>query len=257
MTRAIWIIAAALSLATASRAEGIDRDTLLTDSPATPDQGTVRVSGGGTGRGATTDAGGTSSGNTGNVVGSIGWTPIEHLHLDVGAFFQTGVQGGPAARVRYQILSQSRHGLDLTGGMRFKTVSFHSSGCTSCINSGEVEFITAAGKSFGKFDFVLNGVFGVETGGGGGKDLEAKAFQGYRFTDTVRGGLDERLQTEVGDSETPGVTRFGRDYDLTAGPAVSWLVMKNVQLQALLGVAQPKRTNDTTPVGILSASVDF
>jgi hypothetical protein len=49
----------------------------------------------------------------------------------------------------------------------------------------------------------------------------------------------------------------GRDYDLTTGPAISWLVMKNLQLQALVGVAQPKKSNITAPVGVLSASIDF
>lgn len=259
MTRKLSIAAAALvaTLAAAdAHAEGIDRDTLLTDAPATPDKGTVRVSAGGSGTGATNDQGGLSSGNTGSVIGSIGWSPIQHLHLDVGAYLQTGVQGGPAARVRYQILSQAVHGLDLAAGVRFKTNSFRSSGC-NCSNSGEVEFIASAGKSFGRFDLVLNGVLGVETAGGSGKDLEAKGFQGYRFTETVRAGLDERLQAEVSDSETQGAVKFGRDYDLTAGPAISWLVSKTIQLQALAGVAQRKRTNDTTPVGILSASLDF
>ena len=166
MNRPSVILAALLVVgaAAATRAEGIDRDTLLTDAPATPDKGTVRVSAGGTGTGSSSDAGGVSSGNSGSVIGSIGWTPVEHLHLDVGAFFQTGVQGGPAARVRYQILSQAVHGLDLAAGVRFKTTSFRSSGC-NCSNSGEVEFIAAAGKSFGKFDLVVNGAFGVETAG--------------------------------------------------------------------------------------------
>ena len=49
----------------------------------------------------------------------------------------------------------------------------------------------------------------------------------------------------------------GRDYDLTAGPAVSWMVTRTVQVQALLGVAQPKKTDLTTPVGVVSASIDF
>jgi len=38
---------------------------------------------------------------------------------------------------------------------------------------------------------------------------------------------------------------------------VSWLVTRTVQLQALVGVAQPKKTNLTSPVGVVSASVDF
>jgi hypothetical protein len=118
--------------------------------------------------------------------------------------------------------------------------------------------LVAAGRRFGKFELVLNGVFGVETGGAGGKDIEAKGFAGYRFSDEVRAGLDSRLQAEVSDTENAASKPPGsRDYDLTAGPAVSWLLTKNVQLQALVGVAQPKKTTITSPVGVISASFDF
>ena len=118
--------------------------------------------------------------------------------------------------------------------------------------------LVAAGRRFGKFELVLNGVFGVETGGGGGKDIEAKGFAGWRFNEAVRAGLDSRLQAEVSDTEnTGGAALTGRDYDLTAGPAVSWMVTRTVQVQALLGVAQPKKTDLTTPVGVVSASIDF
>ena len=103
----------------------------------------------------------------------------------------------------------------------------------------------------------MNGVFGVETGNGGGKDIEAKGFAGWRFNEAVRAGLDSRLQAEVSDTENTGAAPTGRDYDLTAGPAVSWMVTRTVQVQALLGVAQPKKTDLTTPVGVVSASIDF
>jgi len=129
-------------------------------------------------------------------------------------------------------------------------------------DEGEVEFLVAAGRRFGHFELVLNGVFGVDTGAAGGKDIEAKAFGGWRFSESVRAGIDSRLQAEVGDEEQaplgPGpVTPTGRDYDLTAGPAVSWLVTRTFQLQGLFGVAQPKKTNITAPVGVVSASIDF
>ena len=42
--------------------------------------------------------------------------------------------------------------------MRFKTVGFHP-------DEGEVEFLLAAGRRFGRFEVVVNGVFGVETFG--------------------------------------------------------------------------------------------
>ena len=242
-----------LLAASASSAQGLNRDTLLTDAPAVPAAGTVRVSGAGVAT-QNTDNGATPTGSS-SFTGSVGWSPIANLHADVGAFFQVGAQG-PAARVRYQFLNQVAHGLDLSGGVRFKTVGFHP-------DEGEVEFLVAAGRRFGHVELVLNGVFGVETGSGGGKDAEVKAFGGWRFNESVRAGIDGRLQAEVGDEEEAvlvpgaGAASTGRDYDLTAGPAVSWLVTRTLQLQALFGVAQPKKSNNTAPVGVLSASLDF
>lgn len=242
------LLAALLLSAGVARAQGLDRDTLLTDAPAVPAQGTVRVTGGVTG---TTDTSGV--GNTqgqAQVSGNIQWTPLQHLAGDVGAYYQVGAQG-PSARLRYQILSQLSAGIDLAAGIRFKTVGFHP-------DQGEVEFLIAAGRRLGKFELVLNGVFGVETAGGGGKDIEAKGFAGYRLNEAFRAGLDSRLQAEVSDQEHAAAKPPGaRDYDLTAGPAVSWLVTRTFQLQALFGVAQPKKTAITSPVGVVSASVDF
>jgi hypothetical protein len=252
-----FLLAATVCVALAARAEGIDRDSLLSEAPAVPTKGTVRVSGITTG---TSDQGGVN-GTQGqaNIAGSVMWTPIENLAGDVGMYWQVGANG-PSARVRYQILSQSRAGIDLSAGARFKTVGFHP-------DQGEVEFLLLAGRRFGNIELVLNGVFGFETGGGNGKDVEGRAFAGYRFTEDVRAGLDGRLQTEVADEETPPPgtpPKTGRDYDMTAGPAVSWIVARNLgsllhnfQVQGLVGVAQPKRTDITAAVGIVSASIDF
>src|SRR5438128_7162303 len=231
-----------LAFGSSAYAQGLDRDTLLTDAPAVPAVGTVRIAGAGV---ATEKSDSSSSSFT----GSIGWTPIANLHADVGAYFQSGAQG-PAARVRYQLLNQFSHGLDLATGVRFKTVGFHP-------DQGEVEFLLAAGRRFGRFEVVLNGVFGVETGGQNGKDIEAKAFAGWRLSEAIRAGIDGRLQAEIQDEARPATTATGRDYDLTAGPAVSWMVSRTFQLQALFGVAQPKKSDKTSPAGVLSASLDF
>jgi hypothetical protein len=229
--------------ASAATAQGLDRDMLLTDAPAVPPVGTVRVSGAGVAT-DNADNGKTPTGSS-SLTGSIGWTPIANLNGDVGAYFQVGAQG-PAARVRYQFLNQFSHGLDMSGGVRFKSVGFHP-------DKGEVEFLLAAGRRFGHIELVLNGVFGVETGGESGKDVEVKAFAGWRFNEALRAGIDNRIQVEA----KPVTPPTGREYDLTAGPAVSWMAARTLQVQALVGVAQPKKTDKTSPVGVISASYDF
>ena len=240
------IFLALILAAGAAAAQGLDRDSLLTDAPAVPEKGTIRLTGGVVGTSDSAGVGATQG--QARISGSIQWTPIQNLAGDVGAYFQVGEQG-PSARIRYQFLNQFAHGLDLSGGVRFKTVGFHP-------DQGELEFLLAAGRRFGRFELVLNGVFGIETGGEQGKDIEAKGFAGWRFSEAVRAGLDGRVQAEIEDEAKKPVTT-GRDYDLTAGPAVSWLVTRTFQVQALVGVAQPKKTDITAPVGVISASLDF
>jgi hypothetical protein len=236
------LLAAVLLVAASASAQGLDRDSLLTDAPAVPAVGTVRI----TGSGVATEK---SDSSSSSFTGTVGWTPIANLSGDVGAYFQSGAQG-PAARIRYQFLNQASHGLDMATGVRFKTVGFHP-------DQGELELILAAGRRFGQFELVLNGVFGMETGGENGKDVEAKAFAGWRFTEALRAGIDGRLQAEVSDEAQPATPATGRDYDLTVGPAISWLVTRTIQVQALVGMAQPKKTDLTTPIGVVSASIDF
>ncbi len=152
----------------------------------------------------------------------------------------------------YQFLNQFSHGLDLSTGVRLKSVGFHP-------DQGEVEFLLAAGRRFGHFELVLNGVFGVETGGESGKDVEAKAFARWRFNEAVRAGIDGRLQAEVSDEALPaGATPpTGRDYDLTVGPTLSWMVTRTIQVQGLVGLAQPKKTDITSATAAVYASFDF
>lgn len=239
-------LATAVVAAPAARAAGLDRDSLLTDAPATPDKGTVRLSGGGAGQ-TSTEVGGV---NQSSVSGSILWAPFQNFAADVGAFYQ-GRDGGPSARMRYQILGQEKFGVDLAAGVRFKTIGFHP-------DRGELEFLIAAGRKFGAIELVLNGVFGVETGGANGKDIELKAFAGYRFSEAIRAGIDSRFQTEIEDEGgAPKLPGAPRDFDLTAGPAISWMLTKQLNVQALVGVFMPKKTNVTSPGGVLQASFDF
>src|SRR3989442_10544195 len=121
--RAMRSLAAAVAaFSSAASAEGLDRDTLLTDAPAVPAVGTVRLTGAGVAT-QNTDNGATPTGSS-SFMGSIGWTPIANLHGDRGAYFQVCGQG-PAARIPYHLLNQFSHGLDLATGIRSKTDGVH------------------------------------------------------------------------------------------------------------------------------------
>lgn len=239
---------AVLLAAGVSRADGLDRDALLTEAPATPGKGTIRVSAGGSS--ASTDPGSNSA-----LQGDILWAPIARVAADVGTYWQgAGNPNGPTVRLRVQLFSQDDAGIDLGVGARFKKIGFFSSPDDGSPN-GELEFLLAVGRRFGLFDLMLNGVFGMETGGPG-KDLEAKAFAGYHVLENLRAGIDGRLQAEFVD-ENGTKTPKSEDMDLTLGPAVSWLPIKNLQLQALIGAGKPRGTTQLTVEGLLLASLDF
>jgi hypothetical protein len=236
------LCASVLALAPATLfAEGLDRDTLLTEAPATPDRGTVRVSGGGNGQVHDTA-------NQSGLSGSIMWSPVSHLAGDIGAYWQ-GRNAGPTARVRYQFLSQALHGFDLAGGVRYKSVGFLSS-------NGEAEFLLAGGRKFGHIDVMMNVVLGKELGGAG-MDAEIKAFAGYRFGATLRAGIDGRVQGEFRDEtgfKRPDLTN---DVDITVGPAVGWMPIDRLQLQGVVGAAKPKGLATASPAAILMITYDF
>ena len=237
-------------VSTASIAEGLDRDTLLTEAPAVPNAGTVRVTGAANGQAS----GASDSGSTGGVSGNILWAPISRVAGDVG-LYQQGPDGGPTVRVRFHLLKQSDVGLDLSIGARFKEFGFFKKQAGS--PNGEFEYLLALGKSFGHFDAIINGVIGFEAGGPG-SDLEGKAFFGYRFQPSLRAGIDGRLQAEYKDEKGTKTPDFTNDVNLVAGPAVSWLLLHDtLQLQALVGAAKPRGIGTVSPGGLLAASIDF
>jgi hypothetical protein len=245
------LLAAAVAAApTTSRAAGLDRDTLLTEAPAVPNSGTVRLTGGFNGQ----PSGAADSGSTGGLIGNVMWAPIDRVAGDVGLYLQ-GPDGGPTVRLRFQILKQADVGFDLAVGARFKEFGFFKK--EQDTPNGEFEYLLAAGSSFGRFDAMLNAVIGFEAGGPG-SDIEGKAFFGYRFLPNLRAGLDGRIQGEWKDengTKTPDLTN---DVNIDFGPAVSWLTLHDrLQVQALLGVSKPRGIGTASPSGLLAASFDF
>jgi hypothetical protein len=206
-------------------AAGLDRDGLLTEAPATPDPGNVRITGGGEGQVVGSAAG--------TVNASVMWTPIEHFAGDVGGYFLSEGTFGPSARLRYQLLNQASHGIDLALGARYKWIGFSINPNVGG-HRGEMEFLVAGGRKFGPLDVALNAVVGAEVGEDG-KDAELKALVGYNLFNGLRLGVDARVQAEFQDPTGIKVPSFTNDVALVAGPSASWLVTPKVQVQALAG----------------------
>jgi hypothetical protein len=235
----------------AASAASLDRDTLLTEAPAVPNAGTVRITGGANGQ----PSGAADSGTTGGVSAAILWAPIDRVSGDVGLYLQ-GPDSGPTVRLRVQILKQRDVGLDLAIGARFKEFGFFKKEDGGTPN-GEFEYLLALGRTFGRVDAMLNAVIGFEAGGPG-SDMEGKAFVGYRLQPDLRLGADFRLQAEYKDETGYKKPDFANDCDLFTGAAVSWLVLNDkLQLQALLGIAKPKGIATVSPGGLLAVSFDF
>jgi hypothetical protein len=244
------LVVGALASSSAN-ASGLDRDSLLTESPAGPKAGTVRVSAGANGQ--PTGAG--DSGSTGGISGNVLWAPISRVAADVGLYAQ-GADSGPTIRLRIQILKQEDLGLDLCIGARFKEFGFFKKEGGGAPN-GEFEYLLAVGHSFGPIDAMLDAVVGFEAGGPG-SDIEGKAFVGYHLTRTLRVGADARVQGEYKNENGYKKPDLTNDVDLIAGPAASWLVLNDkLQLQALVGVAKPKGAANASPGGLLALAFDF
>jgi hypothetical protein len=236
------VIAVAVGLASSARAQSLDRDGLLTEAPATPEAGTVRITGEGGGQLQSN-----SAESQGFISGTILWAAFHHFAADVSAYYQTGTYG-PSVRARYQILTQDGQAIDLALGVRWKGVGFFQ-------EAGELEMLVALGRSFGQLDTVLNLVWGFELDGPG-MDAEVKALVGWRFSDAWRLGVDVRFQAEVhNENGWTGVT--ASTYDLIAGPEVSWMILPKLQLQALAGVAKPQGITTAGFTALLSLAFDF
>ena len=233
------ILFGALCASSLALAEGLDRDSLLTEAPATPERGNVRIA---------------ASGNT-SYVGAVGggisglamWTPFTHFAADVSGYWQDG-DAGPALRVRYQLLDQAAHGLELAVGARYKSVGFDP-------RNGEVEGLIALGRRFGHLGTVLNVVAGHELAGPG-FDVELKALADYQLMDGLRVGLDGRAQAEVHDEAGWKAPAFGADMALMGGAVIGWFPLPALQLQLLLGATHP-RGQGAGPTARLLMSFDF
>jgi len=235
------VAVALLALETLGSADAPSRDELLVEAAAVPDKGTVRLSETG---GATPVA---SDGTPGYTVGaSIIWS----LGAEVAAGFAATNEGGkltPAASLRWQLLHQEANFLDATGFVRFKSVGFSPAG-------PEMEAEAAAGRSFGRFRLVVNGVVGTGLSAQRAVDVELKSAVTWRVSDDVSLGAQAALRQEVG--QEADAVAGGRDRDVIAGPTCS-VQLGDLTVQALAGWGAPRGTAPAGPVAIAQLAVDL
>jgi hypothetical protein len=245
IVRSMLLAAATLAAPSLAGADTFsDRDSLLVDAAAVPQAGTLRLSAGG-GASASTAASSSASANLG---AGIQYTLLPGFALGVSGYVDGG-QVTPAATARYQFLNQLDHGLNLSALARFKSVGFTSTG-------SELEAGVNAGRRFGLFDVLANGVVGKGLGGDSGTDLEGKLSTGVALGQSGRLGLDARLRSEISDSQQSITPPMGRDFDLMAGPTAS-VIIQRVQLQAFAGYSAPRHTVRAGPAALGSVSIDF
>lgn len=232
-----------LTAAPLASAQMLDVDGLLVEASAVPDPGTLRVFANGGGQSAAGE-----SEAAANVAGSLLWVPFRGLGGDVGAYYQSG-RSGPSVRLRYQVLNQEWAPFNLSLGARYKSEGFSGAG------SGEVEALVALGRSFGRFDVVLNLVWGWEINDPG-QDAELKLLLGWRLTDTLRAGLEVRAQSEVHDEDGWKGPQM-RTTDIRGGPTVFWRVARPVTLQLLIGAGKPVGVSSAGFLALGAFSVDL
>jgi hypothetical protein len=188
------------------------------------------------------------TGAVGGISGNALWAPFRRLALDVGAYWQDG-DSGPTARARFQILFQDEHGLDVSAGLRYKSVGFEP-------RNGEVEFLVSAGRRFGRVGAVLNVLGGTELGGPG-IDVEAKALIDVGILERLRLGLDSRAQVEIRDEAGfKSSLSFVDDAAVIAGAFVAWRPLDPLQIQLLAGARKPRGLS-AGPTARLLISWDF
>ena len=90
-------------------------------------------------------------------------------------------------------------------------------------------------------------------------DLENLKFTRRRqgLQSEVSGWLERLLGTADYTSALNRLRQFKQREMLRIAARDLGRMAKNLQFQALVGVAQPKRTDSTSPVGVLAASIDF
>jgi hypothetical protein len=238
MRRLLLPLAALLLSATAAADPA--RDTLLVDAAAVPRAGTVRL---GLGGGA---SGGGDTAGTANLGASVLYAFLPGLAAGLSGYSEGGAFS-PSATLRWQLLEQDSQGVNLAALVRYKSVGFVPS-------AAEVEASLNVGRTLGRFELLADGVFGKGIRGDTGADVEGKLSAGWNATEAVRLGADARLQAELADDEASPSP--GRDFDLLAGPTAS-VVIQSVQLQALAGVAAPRRSLAVGPAAMALASIDF
>lgn len=169
------------------------------------------------------------------------------LALRAGAELRNAGNGfTPSAQAKYQFLNQRQHGLNMSGGLRYKQVGFRSDG-------GEAEGFISAGRRWGQVLGTANVVVGRELARPEG-DIEGHVGVGYLLTENLVVGVNTRYQHEF---ETEKVGRHpGREFELMSGGMVgyNWNI---VDVSLLGGYYMPRASESSGPLAMLRVGLNF
>jgi len=149
--------------------------------------------------------------------------------LRVGALYtQSPERLRPSVGARVQALSQRDHGIDMSLGAFYKPEGFTEP-------EGEVEAVLAFGRVFGRVGLIGDLVYGQDPEGRE-RDGELRFAGLYMPSMRLQLGLDSRVRVDLGTEADKLAADGGADYDLHAGPTVSY-AFDEVTLGALAGVS--------------------
>jgi hypothetical protein len=120
----------------------------------------------------------------------------------------------PTAGLRVQALSQAQQAIDMSVGAFYKPEGFTQA-------EGEVEFVLAFGRRFGRLGLFGNLVYGQDPEGAE-RDGEARLAALYAWSAALQVGIDTRLRIDLGSQAGKRRTAGEAAFDFVAGPTASY-----------------------------------
>jgi hypothetical protein len=213
-----------------------DRDGFFTQAPAVPKGGTARLSGAAYGTSTTLGA-------------SAAMLAVmsPNLAFSAAMSFESGLFV-PAMGLRWQLLSQERAFVDLTGSVHFRLLGSESSG-------SEIEARTSVGRTVLGLIVAANLFIGMGLGGNDDVNLSGSLSLQQSLTQWLRVGAEAFTTGQLVNRLHTSADR-GQPVGLACGGVVVFLFGK-FGLQSMVGVNAPRGMVRVGPVAHLLATVDI